>query len=165
MSKTVTRKRDPRHDHPSDIWTWYQFQRAMLNEEAVRAFAFLNGGPSTSEDAKLARYLGQTAEGLMSLFDNQNREVDFLTMLGLLAATEGVLQRDFLARVDKRLKDVVSRQLKKISERGTRRNERISLEDDILAIWRDHGPQPKAKNTVNLFISAFDLRHWLAHGR
>lgn len=63
------------------------------------------------------------------------------------------------------MKDDVSQRFREASRRRKTKNERISLERDILETWRELGPQPRAKNSVNLFVSVLDLRHWLAHGR
>jgi len=86
-----------RDDDPSDIWDWYQFQRQVLGEEIARASTAF-GSVVPASDPALNRYLGKTPEDLTGLFADQGRELDRLTMLGLLAATEGVLQRDFFAR-------------------------------------------------------------------
>ena len=39
----------------------------------------------------------------------------------------------------------------------------VSLEKDILILWKEEYPQ--YKNLISKIITAFKYRHWLAHGR
>ena len=87
-------------------------------------------------------------------------ELDYLTMLDLLAATEAVIRVDFLHRVYNRKKDDLSRQFRQIYQQ---KGNMVSLDPDILDIWKEF--DPAAKRKVSDFKSALNLRHWLAHGR
>lgn len=149
---------------PDDVWNWYLFQRQVLGEEMARAQAAL-GTAEPFPGSELERYVGKTVDDLNALFAGQVSELEMLTMLGMLAATEGRLQSDFLARIDQRLKDKVSRTFQNAKKRRVDGHERVDLVDDILDTWRDHGPGTAARNAVVHFKAALNLRHWLAHGR
>ena len=57
-------------------------------------------------------------------------------------------------------KDLVSRKLRIIYQR---KKERARLEEDILDTWKKNTTVPP--RVIGDMIGAFNLRHWLAHGR
>ncbi len=92
-------------------------------------------------------------------------ELRLLTMLGMLACAEAALRIDFIERVGYRERDDVSRAFRNVSKS---RGETIRLEEDILDVWREHGRivgDARIGRAIEDFKGAFNLRHWLAHGR
>jgi len=57
-------------------------------------------------------------------------------------------------------KDTISRACRALYKQ---KGARVSLEDDILAIWKQN--YPECKIAIGHFIGVLKLRHWLAHGR
>lgn len=140
------------------IWSWYEFQRALIGEEKARVLTGLfqvgNIGPS--------RYVGKTQQELEVDFAEQLDELNQLTMFALLAYAEAALRTDFLDRVENRKKDSVSRRFREISKK---RGKRIRLEEDILDTWRELGNVRGTKPAIARFKDTLRLRDWLAHGR
>ena len=142
-----------------DVWSWYEFQRALIGEEKSRVLAGLSSGLGLP----MARYVGKTREELDGDFAYQLAELGQLTMLGMLACTEAALRVDFIERVANKKKDDVSRRFWEIYKgQGI---EKIRLEEDILDTCRDLGLAPGIKPAVAEFKGALHLRNWLAHGR
>ncbi len=140
-----------------EVWEWYGFQDALVGEEKSRVLSAWSGGTALSAP----RYFGLTRDELDDWFDAQRMELDKLTMLGLIAATEAALRVDFIVRVVERSKDAVSRRFRQLSRRWPD----IALEESILDVWRDTTDNAPIKNAVAEFKGVLKLRHWLAHGR
>jgi len=149
-------------EHPEAVWNWYQFQRRILGEELRRARTAF-AGPRGAADLERVKYGVRTLGELEIWFREQGYELDLLTMLGMLAATEAHLQIDFQVRAKRKLRDDVSKAFKKADDEKGRK--RINLEDDILDTWRDKRPERETKECLSQFKGALNLRHWLAHGR
>ena len=67
---------------------------------------------------------------------------------------------DYLTRCNQKKKDALSRKMRRMYQiRGSR----VSLEDDILRLWKE--AYPEYKSFISEVITAFKYRHWLAHGR
>ncbi len=81
-----------------EVWAWYEFQRALIGEEASRVFTALSSGLGVPA----SRYVGKTRDELERDFAYQLAELAQLTMLGMLACTEAALRVDFIERVDNR---------------------------------------------------------------
>ena len=140
---------------------WYEFQRALIGEEKGRVLDVLTAGLGPAPN----RYVGKTAAELATDFEFQISELDQLTILGLLTATEGSLRVDFIHRAWNKLKDDVSREFRKAFKKTEKRTERIRFEADILDTWLDHTASARIKKAIGDFKGALKLRHWLAHGR
>jgi hypothetical protein len=88
-------------------------------------------------------------------------EVDLSFSLTILASVEAYFMVDYVLRCKLRKKDAVSQALRAIYRR---KKERANLIDDILLkAWNRNAIVPP--RLLNETIRAFDLRHWLAHGR
>jgi len=84
MSRAVApRLLDIRITDPADVWNWYQFQRQLLDEEAVRVRTLFQGS-RVAPDPGWARYFGRTIDEIEALLAEQRKELDFLAMLGML---------------------------------------------------------------------------------
>ena len=144
-----------------EVREWYHFLAEFLGRERARIAEDLRTGGVPSDP----RFLGKTREEVDRAFDFYRDELDFMAMLDLLAAAEARIQCDFRQRVEKLLKDPVSRAFRAIENKLRRRKttERARLEEDILDTWVDHATA--TKGPVGSFKGALNLRHWLAHGR
>jgi len=88
------------------------------------------------------------------------REIDRASLLALLAAIEAAFRVDYLERVYKKRKDPVSRVCRKIYKEKAHR---VSLTEDLFSLWRNHGSA--SPRFIEDLQGAFQVRHWLAHGR
>ena len=99
------------------VWEWYELQRALIGEEKGRVWDALARGAGVAP-----RYFGRTREELDAEFTFQTAELNFLSMLGMLACTEAALRIDFIERVSYREKgrcvSPVSRSVQAARERG-----------------------------------------------
>lgn len=88
------------------------------------------------------------------------KELEFNAVFMLLSSIEAYFLVDYQIRVEKRLKDKLSREFRSIQKN---KQTRVSLEDDILCAWQKHFVG--AKEIILRYKSALRFRHWLAHGR
>jgi hypothetical protein len=104
-------------------------------------------------------FIGYTLKELESELENRLEEHDKNSCLTLLSAMEALIRMDYLQRCYTRQKDNISRKFRELHKDS---GARASLEDDILAVWKEEGI---GKNAFSQAIGAFKYRHWLAHGR
>lgn len=140
------------HKSVEAIWDWYQFQSQLSLEKMNLLFEELRLTAATSDPF----FLGMDVEEIRSFF----KELDYLAMFDLIAATEAALRLDYRHRVQQRKKDGVSRRFRQLHKTD---GELVSLDQHILSIWRQE--LPVAKAAIGDFLGALRLRHWLAHGR
>ena len=112
-----------------------------------------------------SRFVGMSREEIDDFFSLHRNELDFVAMLDIMSAAEAAIRSDYRKRLDKRLKDSVSKSFKKINKRlsKNKRSDKVSLEEDILDTWATE--LLVAKGPVSDFKGALKLRDWLAHGR
>lgn len=123
-------------------------------EQSVRSY-FLSA-PSP------IRFPGYTMNEVRAEMEGLLSEHDRRSALALLAALEASFRIDYLQRRYRREKDPLSRSLRAIFGR---KEERASLEEDILGAWKDYSNIPSARVIVQELRGALKYRHWLAHGR
>jgi len=70
---------------------------------------------------------------------------------------------DYARRVSERAKDGVSRRFRELAKQAGTANRHVSLERDILEVWREEVPTSRAG--VSTLRSALKYRHWIAHGK
>lgn len=104
-------------------------------------------------------FVGYTLQELENELENRIEEHDKNSCLTLLSAMEALIRMDYLQRCYTRQKDNISRKMRELHKES---GPRASLEDDILALWKE---ESAVKNTFSQAIGAFKYRHWLAHGR
>ena len=145
----------------SAVWNWSSFQLQLIASERRRFRMVFRGQMATRElDVDLAaRFLGSTASEVDQTFESQRVELELLTMLVLLTTAEAILRIDFQERVQKRLKDTLSRKYREI---WRIRKDRVRLDDDLLSALMKEADPP---SVVSEFRAALKLRNWLAHGR
>ena len=133
------------------IWEWYEYHLRLssLSKVGVKN-KILRGDPDVDPI-----FLGMSSDEIDGFF----RELDYLTMLDLITATEAAVRLEYWARVDKRYKDSLSKSLRKLYKR---KHMNVRLED-LLDCWTID--KPALAGRVGEFKGALHLRHWLAHGR
>ncbi len=119
------------------------------------------------------RFAGYTPDKVYEELEQRLEEEDRGSVLSILATLEAAFrisrksfcaqkllrEIDYLQRVYKRKKDVLSKEFRALYKtKGTR----ISL-DDIFSAWTKHSNAPK--RLISDLRGAFNYRHWLAHGR
>ena len=87
-------------------------------------------------------------------------ELDMATALSIFAAVEAAFRIDYLQRCYRKEKDSMSRAFRHLHKK---KGIRVSLEDEILEIWRKH--TVGSTSMIGKVRTAFKFRHWLAHGR
>lgn len=96
--------------------------------------------------------------------NNELREhklaLDRMSALEILAFLEARFRIDYLIRCQKRKKDILSRAFREVYKS---KENKASLTDDILKVWKENCPQHKP--ILDSFQKALDYRNWLAHGR
>jgi len=108
----------------------------------------------------LTRFAGETPSAVTSMMHERLDELDRSSSLTVLGATEAVFRIDYLNRCYEKQKDDLSRAFREIhKEKGSH----ASLDNDIFEAWQTYEPTHKA--TISSLRSAFNFRHWLAHGR
>lgn len=144
-----------------EVWDWYEFEVRVLGGAKGRVLDDVRTGVVVADP----QFFGMTRGEIDGFFDRHHSELDFMTMLGLMAAAEGALQVDFRERVKNHRQDPVSKLFHTINKQSYSREKRgrIELEQDVLDTWRDFGPGMTA--LVGEFKGALKVRHWLAHGR
>jgi hypothetical protein len=145
----------------SAVWTWYEFQLQLIASERRRFRLVFRGQMARRElDVGLgARFLGSNESEVDQSFQNQRMELELLTMLVLLTTAEAILRIDFRKRVQKRLKDTLSRKYREI---WRTRKDQVRLDLDLLEALKEEVAQ---LSVVSDFRAALRLRNWLAHGR
>lgn len=135
-----------------DIWDWFGLQQQLSN---VKKLDIKQQVQSNQFDAG-SRFNGMTLEDIDGFF----YELHAVTMLDLMAAAEAAIRVDYLTRVYDRKKSKLSRRFRDLYKKS---GGRVSLIDDILAMWKDC--EPGTRRQVKEFKTAWGFRHWLAHGR
>ena len=111
------------------------------------------------------RYLGMTETEVDELYDADQRELDRLTMLNLVASVEGTIKQDYHQRIHKRLRDPLSKAYQKwhatLSHKKRLRpdfDEQGILEFLKKSEWVD-------RHVIGQFRVCLPTRHWVGHGR
>lgn len=138
----------------SELRSWHRELHAAIDgRELDVKDAVARGAPVPDS------VLGMTEAELSQFFERHRVELDVAASLLVLAEAEAVLRTDFLARVERRGKDV-SRAFREIDKQY---GKKVRLDEDLLGTWTDIVPAAGA--AISAFRGALKLRHWLAHGR
>lgn len=108
------------------------------------------------------RFNGYTMSEVLEEMDALLDEHDRRSSLQLLAALEASFRLDYLIRSYEKKRDPLSRALREIFKD---KDQRASLEDDLLGAWKKHAQIAGVHTVVADLRGAFKYRHWLAHGR
>lgn len=107
-----------------------------------------------------ARFVGYTNSEVDSELHDRLDEVGTAAAMTVLAAVEAAFRIDYLQRCYQKRKDPISRAFREVYKI---KMVKASLEDDILAIWKEN--TPKAAFDLGALTGALKFRHWIAHGR
>jgi len=143
----------------TSVWEWYEAVRSISLRDKGRIRASIQVQPGDAAGVPEA-FVGMTLPDIDEWYSDKLRELDWVTCLELLAATEAALTVDFHIRVRNRLKGEPSEKFRLIHKE---RPDRIRLIEDILDPWAD--ARPDNKKQIGNFKGTLKLRHWLAHGR
>jgi len=86
-------------------------------------------------------------------------ETDHRSAFFILTSLEAAFRVDYQCRCEKRLKDDLSKAFRAIWKS---RQTRVSLDEDIFEAWKEHSSG--SRRLIGELRSAFNFRHWLAHG-
>ena len=104
-------------------------------------------------------FTGYTLSELQDELENRLKELYNSTALTMLAAIEAHIRVDFLQRCYKRDRDKLSRAFRDLYKKY---GSNIPSLNEILKLWKKSISRPAV---VSELRSAFNFRHWLAHGR
>ncbi len=109
----------------------------------------------------LDRFAGYSLEQISEDLEARLDESEIRSSLAVLTSLEAKFRVDFNARCQNRYRDDLSRHFREIERvRGDRS---VRLDEDILEGWKRHA-EIQAR-LISELRSAFNFRHWLAHGR
>lgn len=128
--------------------------RRRDTEAAIEAY-FAIGNPSSAQRL-LGLALHEVRAEKATLLDESRRS----SSMDVFAALEAAFRIDFLQRCYGRQKGDISRAFQELYRN---RGPRVSLERDILTVWRNNSNVPR--RMITDLTGAFKYRHWLAHGR
>lgn len=122
-------------------------------EQSLRMFF------STISPSYMIRFFSYTPSQISIELKERLEELDQTACLSVLSSIEAAFRIDYLQRTYLRTRDKLSVDLRHLHALN---GSRASL-DDILDIWRNNFPS--LKSIISELKSAFNLRHWIAHGR
>lgn len=137
-----------------EVFSWYELQLLLLNEEDRRLPQLL------SSDLIPERYRDESIDELRKQFASARKHLQYAAMLHLLTTTEALLRLAFEDLSKRKIKPAISRRFRRI---GRERGEKIRLEEDILNTWIEE--YPETARSIREFKGVVPLRDWLAHGR
>jgi len=106
------------------------------------------------------KYMYFTFSELNDVLNKRIVELEKTSSLTLLSLVESRFRTDYINRVTNKYKDNVSKDIRILyKQKGTR----VSLEDDILEIWKIN--TSGSAHIISELKGIFKYRHWLAHGR
>ena len=123
-------------------------------EEAIHLY-FTEASPGFE-----TRFAFYTEDEVLAERDERLYEAGAASAMMVLASIEAAVRVDYLQRCYARYRDPLSRTLRELYQE---KRARVSLSDDLLEAWKDHGDM--TAGLIGGIRSAFGYRHWLAHGR
>ncbi len=104
-------------------------------------------------------YTALTKDELIEAFHSHIDELEKTVSMSILSNVEAGFRIDYVIRTKKRLKDPISRRFRELFKIKA---EKVSLENEILTIWKEE--HPEFKGIISDFVGALKYRHW-SHGR
>lgn len=139
------------HSKIDQVEEYYIDSEESLN--SYYSFSPLNG-------AIPAKFIGYPIEKIGRELKERKESLDRMCSFELLAAIEAKLRIDYVVRGQNKRRDPFSRKMRDVYDR---KENRASLVDDILLIWKQEKPWHKTR--LDNLGKALDYRNWLAHGR
>jgi len=115
---------------------------------------------SPASNSYSVRFAGYVSMEIKEELELRLSEHNRATIFSILSALEAAFRIDYLQRCYKKKKDVLSREFRDLYKN---KGFRVSLEDDILAKWKEC--TPVSNKLIADLKGAFKYRHWIAHGR
>lgn len=139
------------HQDMNEIFLYYHTTFKSLNyyREGIAS------SKMTNQD-----YIGFTKNELIKSFNLHLAELEKNTSFNILSTIEASFRIDYIIRTKKKYKDRLSQKFRKLYKS---KGENVSLENEILLMWKSE--YPHLKSIISDFIGALKYRHWLAHGR
>jgi hypothetical protein len=106
------------------------------------------------------KFVGCSQEEVDQELKERKETLDRMCSLEILASVEAKLRIDYIVRGQNKLRDDFSKKLREIFDK---KENRASLVEDIISIWRSEYPEHKSR--LDDLQKAIDYRNWLAHGR
>ncbi|MCD4697666.1 MAG: hypothetical protein K8S16_15690 [Bacteroidales bacterium] len=139
------------------VWSWYSDQTEALIDFRAKIFNLF----STSQSGIKEKFIGLTSDEFNSYFQKSKKELEHLVCFDLISSTEAILHSDYHKKVQVKRKNCNLTEKFRVIEKE--KKERVSVEDDIIQVWKDVLITKKSK--FSRFIGLLKYRHWLAHGR
>jgi hypothetical protein len=132
---------------------------ALVDQRALVARAIREGSAVTT------RFATMPEADLDGYFDIQQRELERLTMLNLVASAEASIKDDYFHRVRKHLKDPLSRAYQNWCKKlpATKRRRPDFDKGGILEVLK--GAKVMQDHIVREYRECLRTRHWVGHGR
>ena len=112
------------------------------------------------KDAVPAKFIGYSREEIDRELKERKETLDRMCSLELLAAIEAHIRIDYIIRGQDKLRDDFSKKMREVFDK---KENRASLADEILLVWKREKPEHKTR--LDNLGKALDYRNWLAHGR
>ncbi len=106
------------------------------------------------------RFANQRPDEIQSEMKERLHELEMATILIMFSAIEAAFRIDYIQRCYRREKDAMSKAFRHLHKK---KGIRVSLEDEILEVWKKH--TAGSGSIIGKLRAAFNFRHWLAHGR
>jgi hypothetical protein len=151
---------EPEPQTLDEILDWHRGIVEALNDQRASVQTAIRTGLPVSP-----RFVGMTEAEVDYHYDFQQRELDRLTVLNLVASAEASIKIDYFRRVDERLKDPLSvayRKWHKTLSAAKKRRPNFD-EDGILDVLKD--AKVMDNHIVGNYRECLQARHWLGHGR
>ncbi len=137
------------------IFSWYEDQSTAMRRYKIDLRASVIAPPILD-----TKFFGFTLQDIEDYFLESKKELEHLVCFDLISATESALRIDFYTKISDRKRLDITKDFKQIQRE---KEDRVSLEQDIIEKWKEH--YPAEKKYFSALLGLLKYRHWLAHGR
>lgn len=139
------------------VWSWYTDQKEALLDFRTKIFSLF----VTSQSGIKDKFIGLTPDEFNSYFQESRKELEHLVCFDLISSAEAVLRSDYHKKVQVKRRNCDLTE--KFREIHRDKEDRASLEHDIIQVWKEVLITEKSK--FSKFTGLLKYRDWLAHGR
>ena len=111
------------------------------------------------------RFVGMTQDDLDAHHDSQQRELDRLTALNLVASVEAAIRGDYFRRVEGRLKSPLAKAYRNWHKTLSAKKRRRPDFDEAGILEVLQGADVMDNNLIGRYRECLRARHWVGHGR
>jgi len=108
----------------------------------------------------VSRFFGKSQVEVASELVDRLDETDLRSSLAVLSQVEAAFRLDYAERCEKKKHDPLPKAFLALYRKKSKKGR---LREDIFAMWREK--HPETHQALSELNGAFNLRHWLAHGR